>query len=270
MSTFPADCYTLIPGLSMIKALDEALTSIAGVLESQLSPDVAAGLPESAPGPPWDCRISSVFWSHKAKPGAAEALPEVLRGSPRVAVSIGALIRYIDSPVGPYREIIAVPAFVGRPFPQAHVAFIAVDSEASVVGGRANWALPKVLARFGGTIGLPGDAAVVGPDWMGARRHEVSAVAIADLAALLLLPVVARFDSTPLPAQGAGLVPLGDGRRRGQLGGRARHLAGVGSLQRLYLRRPPAGGPSKTLTAEQVTRTLLKANRPGMPVDTGG
>ena len=45
------------------------------------------------------------------------------------------------------------------------MAFIAVDSEASVVGGRANWALPKVLARFGRTIGLQGDAAVIGPDW---------------------------------------------------------------------------------------------------------
>ena len=45
------------------------------------------------------------------------------------------------------------------------MAFIAVDSEASVVGGRANWALPKGLARFEGTIGLQGDAAVVGPDW---------------------------------------------------------------------------------------------------------
>ena len=89
----------------------------------------------------------------------------MLRGSPRVAVSIGALIRYIDSPVGPYREIVAVPAFVRRPFPQAHVAFIAVDSEASVVGGRSNWALPKGLARFEGTIGQQGDATVVGPDW---------------------------------------------------------------------------------------------------------
>ena len=122
MRTFPADCSTN-PGLSRIKALDEALASIAGVPESQLSRHVAGGLPESAPGPPWDCRVSAVYGSHKAKPGAAEILPKVLRGSPRVAVTIGALIRYIDSPVGPYREIVAVPAFVRRPFPQAHVAF---------------------------------------------------------------------------------------------------------------------------------------------------
>jgi Acetoacetate decarboxylase (ADC) len=154
-----------IPISVMIKALDEALASIAGVSESQLSRHVAAGLPDSAPGPPWDCPVSSVFWSHKAKPGAEEALPEVLRGSPRVPVTIGALIRYIDSPVGPYSEVIAAPAFVRRPFPQAHVAFIAVDSETSVVGGRANWAFPKVLARFEGTIGLPGEATVVGRDW---------------------------------------------------------------------------------------------------------
>jgi hypothetical protein len=55
--------------------------------------------------------------------------------------------------------------FVRRPFPQANVGFIAVDNEASVVGGRANWALPKGLARFEGTIGLQGDATVVGPGW---------------------------------------------------------------------------------------------------------
>jgi hypothetical protein len=134
----------------MMDTLDEALMSISGVPESQLSRDVAAGLPDSAPGPPWDCRVSSVFWFHRAKPGAVEALPEVLREAPRVAITIGALIRYIDSPVGAYTEIIAAPAFVRRPFPRAHVAFIAVDSEASVVGGRSNWALPKVLARFEG------------------------------------------------------------------------------------------------------------------------
>ena len=162
---FPGRLLHTNPGLSMIKVLDEALASIAGVPESQLSHNVAAGLPDNAPGPPWNCRVSSVFWSHKAKPRAAEVLPEVLRGSPRVAVTIGALIRHVDSPAGPYREVIAAPALVRRPFPQAHVAFVAVDSEASVVGGRANWALPKALAQFGGAIGLQGDATVVGPEW---------------------------------------------------------------------------------------------------------
>ena len=97
---FPGRLLHPDPGLSIMKTLDEALTSIAGVPESQLSRHVAAGLPDSAPGPPWDCRVSSVFWSHKAKPGAAEALPQMLRAWPRVAVTIGALIGYIDSPVG--------------------------------------------------------------------------------------------------------------------------------------------------------------------------
>ena len=69
-----------------------------------------------------------MFWFRKAKPGAAEVLPKVLRESPRVAVTIEAPIRYIDSPVGPYTEIVAAPAFVRRPLPQANVAFIAVDS----------------------------------------------------------------------------------------------------------------------------------------------
>lgn len=149
----------------MIGALDEALISIPGVPESQLPCGVAASLPDRAPGSPWHCEVTSVFWFHKARPGAAEALPEVLRGLPRLPVTIGALIRYLDSPVGPYAEVIAAPVLVRRPFPQANVAFIAVDSQASVVGGRSNWALPKVLARFDGDIGSDGQATSTGPGW---------------------------------------------------------------------------------------------------------
>ena len=61
--------------------------------------------------------------------------------------------------------MIAAPVLVRRPFPQANVAFIAVDSQASVVGGRSNWALPKVLARFDGDIGSDGQATSTGPGW---------------------------------------------------------------------------------------------------------
>ena len=149
----------------MIGVLDEALICIPGVPESQLPSDAAANLPGRAPGPPWYCEVSSVFWFHKARPGAAEALPEVLRGLPRVPVTVGALIQYLDSPVGSYAEVVAAPVLVRRPFPQANVAFIAVDSGASVVGGRSNWALPKVLARFDGDIGSAGQATSTGPDW---------------------------------------------------------------------------------------------------------
>ena len=62
---------------------------------------------------------------------------------------MGAFLRYDEGSAGPYDEILAAPTFVCRnrrlSFP---VPFIAVDSEASLAGGRDNWAIPKTLAEF--------------------------------------------------------------------------------------------------------------------------
>ena len=232
MRTFPADCYN--PGLSRIKAWDEALTSIAGVPESQLSRNVAAGLADSAPGPPWDCRVSGVFWSHKAKPGAAEeALPEVLRAS-RV---IGALIRYIDSPRP--EEIIAVPSALPPGPCRSSQSTVKPSQEVGRTG-------PKVLARFGTTVAC-GRRSRNRPRLDRARRHDRPLRLPTWL--LLVLPVVARVRVAPLPGQGAGWVALGDGRRRGQLGGHARPAETIGTLHRLALPPQPCGGP--TLTAKR-------------------
>ena len=63
------------------------------------------------------------------------------------------------------------------------MAFIAVDSGASVVGGRSNWALPEVLARFDGDIGSDGQATSRGPDW---------AVQVVTRSRVLRLPVRLR------------------------------------------------------------------------------
>ena len=66
-------------------------------------------------------------------------------------LTIGAMLRYEDTPVGRHAEVMAVTLIRGRRGPITHCPFIAVDSPASVVGGRANWALAKTLARFEGT-----------------------------------------------------------------------------------------------------------------------
>ena len=101
-----------------------------------------------------------------ALPGAARQQKEGVVGSPwdhsRVGsrVSLGPLVT--GRALGPYAEVIAAPVLVRRPLPQANVAFIAVDSQASVVGGRSNWALPKVLARFDGDIGSASQATSTG------------------------------------------------------------------------------------------------------------
>jgi hypothetical protein len=126
-----------------------ALREVEGVAESALSEEDAARLPGASAPAPWDTVLDAVVWFHRAAPGAADRLPRGLRGRPSLPVTVGALIRYRETPVGPYREVLASPVLLTGPRgPEASVPFIAVDSPASVVGGRENWALPKTLARF--------------------------------------------------------------------------------------------------------------------------
>jgi hypothetical protein len=126
-----------------------ALQEIEGVEESALADDDASRLPlESAPAP-WATVLDAVVWFHRAAAGAGERLPAALRGRRSLPVTVGALIRYRETPVGPYHEVLASPVLLAGPRgPEAAVPFIAVDSPASVHGGRENWALPKTLARF--------------------------------------------------------------------------------------------------------------------------
>jgi len=126
-----------------------ALQEVEGVAESALLDADAARLPaESAPAP-WSTVLDAVLWFHRAAPGAQERLPAALRGRRVLPVTVGALIRYRETPVGPYHEVLASPVLLAGPRgPEAVVPFIAVDSPASVHGGRENWALPKTLARF--------------------------------------------------------------------------------------------------------------------------
>jgi len=126
-----------------------ALQEVEGVAESALGDADAARLPgESAPAP-WATVLDAVVWFHRAASGAAERLPAALQRRRRLPVTVGALIRYRETPVGPYHEVLASPVVLaGTRGPEAVVPFIAVDSLPSVRGGRENWALPKTLARF--------------------------------------------------------------------------------------------------------------------------
>ena len=125
------------------------LQHVEGVAESALPDDDAARLPPNSAPAPWDTVLDAVVWFHRAAPGAADRLPGPLRARPRLPVTVGALIRYRETPVGPYREVLASPVLLlGPRGPEAAIPFIAVDSLASVHGGRENWALPKTLARF--------------------------------------------------------------------------------------------------------------------------
>ncbi|PBC44066.1 hypothetical protein CJ178_22855 [Rhodococcus sp. ACPA4] len=119
--------------------------------------------PASDP-PPWPARVRATLWWHRSTSAARELGPE----GGTIPMTLAMMVDYLDSPVGPYREILASPVLraPGRrigPMPRMAVPFIAVDSESSVHGGRTHWELPKVLAQFDGDV--LGRVAAKGDGW---------------------------------------------------------------------------------------------------------
>lgn len=124
------------------------LGDVPGAPESRLTAVDVARLPASTPGPPWPCRLGAVVWWHRAPTTALAELPRGLGARYDRPLVVGALVRYLNTPVGPYQEIIGAVQL--RPL-TVHIPFIAVDSLPSVHGGRTHWALPKALASFSRT-----------------------------------------------------------------------------------------------------------------------
>jgi len=114
--------------------------------ESQLPAGLADPLPATPPAP-WTCRVRAVLWIQRAPSPLPSNSPLAGRVRPWAA---GAFVDYLDSPVGPYREVLVGQLVRGSALPVLHVPFIAVDSLTSVAGGREHWLLPKTLARFTG------------------------------------------------------------------------------------------------------------------------
>ena len=139
-----------------------ALVDLPCLPESRLPAAVAAQLPGTTPGAPWPCRVRAVVWVQRAVspvPPPGHPFAGRLRD-----VALGAMVEYLDSPVGAYREVFAGPLLRGSVLPVVHVPFIAVDSMPSVHGGRAHWALPKTVAAFAGEI-RAGRATATGDGW---------------------------------------------------------------------------------------------------------
>ena len=129
------------------------LTGVSGVPETRLSSALLASLPQGSAEAPWDVRCSAVLWTGRPTDEARDALPVALRGSTALVV-VGGMVRYLETPVGPYDEVFGMVMLrTSLTRALAHVAFMAVDSPTSLVGGRTNWAMPKTLARFSGSIG---------------------------------------------------------------------------------------------------------------------
>ncbi|NLU82586.1 hypothetical protein [Rhodococcus sp. HNM0569] len=127
------------------------------------SADTRADWPQSPP-PPWPASVHATLWWHRANDAARRhALP-----GRTIPITVAMVVDYLDSPVGPYREILASPVLrvprrgVGV-VPRMQIPFIAVDSATSVHGGRTHWRLPKVLAHFGGDV--TGDSLTEGEGW---------------------------------------------------------------------------------------------------------
>ncbi len=99
---------------------------------------------------PWTLRgegIILLFRFKKEWITKAGNLPEHLEGKFKGGFGYVMLVDYQESPVGPYRELLFIPGKFGKEKLQA-ITTIFVDSEASTVNGRANWAIPKHTADF--------------------------------------------------------------------------------------------------------------------------
>jgi hypothetical protein len=117
-----------------------------GLPETVLPPPLVDLLPPSVPGAPWRTQCRVITWMHAAEKAALDVFPAAIRPE-KIALVAWALVRYEQTPVGPYDEV-AVTLLPEGGDGYGHIPFIAVDSYPSIVGGRANWLLPKSLARF--------------------------------------------------------------------------------------------------------------------------
>jgi hypothetical protein len=128
------------------------ITDVLGVGETDLPPSLVDQLPANLAPAPWNVRSQSVVWWCRGGSAARQALPPALRSGRALAV-VGGMVRYDDTPVGAYDEVFGVVMSSNGGSPFGTVSFMAVDSPASLVGGRTNWAMPKTLAAFEGTVG---------------------------------------------------------------------------------------------------------------------
>jgi hypothetical protein len=129
------------------------LAGVPGVPETRLGEAVLASLPTPPAPAPWHGVADAVVWGGRGGAAARSALASALRGGRSTGVGVvGAAVRYRETPVGAYDELLGVVGSVTRARPWGSVAFMAVDSPVSLVGGRAHWSMPKTLAAIDGDV----------------------------------------------------------------------------------------------------------------------
>ena len=130
------------------------LAAVPGVAETALAAEARGELPAHAAPAPWTARAAAICWwrrpDARATAALRAALPAQIIEDARPVMTVGALLAYSDTPVGPYNETLGLVVLRRGTHVFTHVPFIAVDSPASVVAGRVNCALGKTLATFHG------------------------------------------------------------------------------------------------------------------------
>ena len=82
------------------------ITGVGGVAESAVSAALLATLPPNDAPAPWTVTCEAVIWVCRGGEAAGRALPPALRaGGSRGLVVVGGVVRYSDTPVGPYDEV---------------------------------------------------------------------------------------------------------------------------------------------------------------------
>src|SRR4051794_15784852 len=84
------------------------ITGVGGVPECVLSQALLARLPVDVPPAPWSGQCEAVVWVGRGGQPARAALPAALRGTARAVAVVGAMIRYSDTPVGAYDEVLGM------------------------------------------------------------------------------------------------------------------------------------------------------------------
>ncbi|MGH3411908.1 MAG: acetoacetate decarboxylase family protein [Marmoricola sp.] len=150
------------------------LTGLPGIAETILTEALVDRLPDNRAEAPWSVQCRAMMWLGRGGAAARSALSPALSRSSALAV-VGGFVRYSATPVGPYDEVLGLVASRDGRNPFGTVAFMSVDSEESLVGGRTNWAMPKTLASFTGEIDREMTASASdGPQWtVGAHAHSL-------------------------------------------------------------------------------------------------
>jgi hypothetical protein len=150
----------------------------------------------SVPGAPWDLTAATIGWVGPPAQAPVDGRP---------VATVGGMVSYASTPVGPYDEVFGLVALLRGKRVYGHVPFMAVDSEDSVAGGRGNWFLPKTLARFAGDA-AGGRMSAEADGW----RVRVTARAIGPA-----VPFTSRFLlAQPRWKDGGEAISPGSGRAR--------------------------------------------------------